>query len=128
MTHYSLCLSSISPNAWRSSHKVDNILKHHYHEGTHSPKTAMAGPDICEIGTTTLSGVQPHYDTIGELPKNDERSDVESVGARFIAPAGWGGANALNSPTESVCSATAGSPACFGAKGQKEPNFQIRGI
>ncbi len=27
-------------------------------------------------------------DAGGELPKNDERSDVESVGARFIAPAG----------------------------------------
>ncbi len=25
-------------------------------------------------------------DTGGEVPKNDERSDVESVGARFIAP------------------------------------------
>ncbi len=28
-----------------------------------------------------VKSVQPHYDTIGEVPKNDERSDVESVGA-----------------------------------------------
>ncbi len=41
----------------------------------------------------------PLNDIVGEVPKNDERSDVESVGARFIAPAGWGGTNALNSPT-----------------------------
>ncbi len=40
-------------------------------------------------------------DTAGESPKNDERSDVESVGARFIAPAGEGEANALNSSTVS---------------------------
>ncbi len=40
-------------------------------------------------------------DPVGELPKNDERSDVESVGARFIAPEGWGEANAPNSPTGS---------------------------
>ncbi len=48
-------------------------------------------------------------DTGGEVPKNDERSDVESVGARFIAPAGWGGANALNSPPVSHL----GHTACF---------------
>ena len=30
--------------------------------------------------------------TVSELPKKDERSDV--VGARFITPAGLGGANA----------------------------------
>ena len=30
----------------------------------------------------------PLFHTVGELPKNDERSDVECVGARFIAPVG----------------------------------------
>ncbi len=33
--------------------------------------------------------------TAGELPRKDERNDAESVGARFIAPAGPGGAPAV---------------------------------
>ena len=32
-------------------------------------------------------------DTVGDLPKKDERSDVDIVGARFIAPMGSGGAD-----------------------------------
>jgi hypothetical protein len=32
-------------------------------------------------------------DSVGELPKKAERSDGQGVGARFIAPAGPGGAN-----------------------------------
>jgi len=49
-------------------------------------------------------------DTAGESPKNDERSDVESVGGpqwslrnafQYFAPAGEGEANALNSSTVS---------------------------
>jgi hypothetical protein len=44
----------------------------------------------------------PSFDTIDELPKSDERSDVEFVGARFIAPAGWSEANTPNSPTISI--------------------------
>ena len=39
-------------------------------------------------------------DIVRELPTNDERSDVECVGARFIAPAGWGGANAAEFATD----------------------------
>ncbi len=42
---------------------------------------------------------KPQSDTGGEVPKNDERGDVECVGARFIAPAGWGWANALHLAT-----------------------------
>jgi hypothetical protein len=34
------------------------------------------------------------HDFVGELPKKAERSDGQCVGARFIAPAGPGGANA----------------------------------
>jgi hypothetical protein len=49
--------------------------------------------------TETLETLET--DTAGESPKNDERSDVEFVGARFIAPAGEGEANTLNSSTVS---------------------------
>jgi SAM-dependent methyltransferase len=35
----------------------------------------------------------PYHDSVGELPKKAERSDGQCVGARFIAPAGPGGAN-----------------------------------
>jgi hypothetical protein len=47
-----------------------------------------------------------HPDTAGEVPPSGERSDTASVGARFIAPAGWGvaytGVSMLNSPAESI--------------------------
>ncbi len=65
--------------------------------------------------TETLETLETlETDTAGESPKNDERSDVESVGARFIAPTGWGEANALNSPTVSsgsLASMRSGAPA-----------------
>ncbi len=67
-------------------------------------------------------GCVSFFDPVGELPKNDERSDVESVGARFIAPEGWGEANAPNSPTGSfflrMCSChsdlLSGTMFCYG--------------
>ncbi len=37
---------------------------------------------------------RPYGNSVGELPKKAERSDGQCVGARFIAPAGPGGANA----------------------------------
>ncbi len=57
-------------------------------------------------GTGASSNLSQHttfciseVDIGGELSKNDERGDVECVGARFIAPVGWGGANALHFAT-----------------------------
>ncbi len=52
-------------------------------------------------------GVYPGAGTAGEFLLSGERSDAASVGARFIAPAGWGvaytGVNMLNSPAVSGC-------------------------
>jgi hypothetical protein len=63
-----------------------------------SPRPGYAGdhkgpPNLPSPPSPLREGYFPQKDPVGELPKKAERSDGQFVGARFIAPAGPGGAN-----------------------------------